>query len=129
MKSPCSQIPRRVFLKETSAATLFAGLGMSACMSDAEPAQLTGPRRTLREPGPMLPPVPAILLTVNGKPGEPDEISVVWTFVLNGDPPQVGISVGHEHVAGDLIELNSEFVLNIPTIHIVDQFDVVDMNS
>lgn len=26
---------------------------------------------------PLLPPVPAILLTVNGKPGEPDEISVL----------------------------------------------------
>ena len=129
MKTPGNQVPRRVFLKETSAATLFAGLGISACMSEDEPAQLTRPRRTLQEPGPMLPPVPAILLTVNGKPGDPDEISVVWTFVLNGDPPQVGISVGHEHVAGDLIELNNEFVLNLPTDHIVDHFDVVDMNS
>jgi flavin reductase (DIM6/NTAB) family NADH-FMN oxidoreductase RutF len=77
----------------------------------------------------MVPPVPAILLTVNGKPGDPDEISVVWTFVVNGSPPQVGISVAREHVAGELVNLHKEFVLNVPTSHIVGQFDVVDMNS
>jgi flavin reductase (DIM6/NTAB) family NADH-FMN oxidoreductase RutF len=77
----------------------------------------------------MLPPVPAILLTVNGKPGDPDEVSVVWTFVVNGDPPQIGISVAHEHIAGELIALHGDFVLNVPTVHIVDAFDTVDMNS
>ena len=30
----------------------------------------------------MLPPVPAILLTVNGGAPGSDEISVVWTFVI-----------------------------------------------
>ncbi|KPJ92524.1 MAG: hypothetical protein AMS18_07240 [Gemmatimonas sp. SG8_17] len=77
----------------------------------------------------MLPPVPAILLTVNGKPGDPDEISVVWTFVVNGDPPQVGISAGDEHVARELVALHREFVLNVPTADIVRKFDTVDMNS
>jgi flavin reductase (DIM6/NTAB) family NADH-FMN oxidoreductase RutF len=77
----------------------------------------------------MVPPVPAILLTVNGRSGDPDEISVVWTFVVNGDPPQVGISVAREHVAGELVSLHNEFVLNLPTVHIIEPFDVVDMNS
>lgn len=87
------------------------------------------PRVTLKKPGPMLPPVPAILLTVNGKPGEPDEISVVWTFVINGDPPQVGVSVGDEHRAGELVRLHQQFVLNVPTAALVHPFDVIDMNS
>ena len=89
----------------------------------------TGSRRTLAEPGPMVPPVPAILLTVNGAPGDPDEISVLWTFVVNGDPPQVGVSAGSEHLARRLLEEHDEFVLNVPTASLVEAFDTVDMNS
>jgi flavin reductase (DIM6/NTAB) family NADH-FMN oxidoreductase RutF len=77
----------------------------------------------------MIPPVPAILLTVNGKPGDPDEISVVWTFVINGKPPQIGISVHEEHVACDMIKMHGDFVLNVPTKKIVAAFDKIDMNS
>ena len=77
----------------------------------------------------MLPPVPAVLVTVLGAPGDPDEVSVVWTFVINGHPPQVGISVGDEHVAGDLLVRHGEFVLNVPTAAQVDAFDRVDMSS
>jgi flavin reductase (DIM6/NTAB) family NADH-FMN oxidoreductase RutF len=77
----------------------------------------------------MLPPVPAILLSVRGFEDEPDEVSVVWTFVLNGDPPQVGVSVAHEHIAGARIERWREFVLNVPTAEIVEGFDRIDMSS
>ncbi len=77
----------------------------------------------------MLPPVPAILLTVNGRPGDPDEISVLWTFVVNGDPPQIGVSAGLEHQARALLELHDEFVLNVPVASMVEAFDTVDMNS
>ena len=77
----------------------------------------------------MIPPVPAILLTVRGKSGDPDEISVVWTFVIEGQPPQIGISVADYHVAGNLIKMHEEFVLNVPTADIITAFDTVDMNS
>jgi flavin reductase (DIM6/NTAB) family NADH-FMN oxidoreductase RutF len=129
MKNYAEMIPRRVFLKRTSAAAVAASLGMLNCTLRREASVGGGPRTTLLEPGPMLPPVPAILLTVNGKPDDPDEISVVWTFVVNGDPPQIGISVGDEHVARDLVTLHREFVLNVPTADIVREFDTVDMNS
>lgn len=88
-----------------------------------------GLRRTLAEPGPMIPPVPAILLTINGAQGDPDEISVLWTFVVNGDPPQVGVSAGSEHLVRRLLEVHTEFVLNVPTALMVEAFDTVDMNS
>ena len=120
-------IPRRVFLKQTSAFSLLAGMGAVGCSRTVQ--RPTGPHLPLVEPGPMLPPVPAVLLTVDGPPDGPDEISVVWTFVVNGDPPQIGISVGDEHVAGALIAAHREFVLNVPTADIVDAFDKVDMNS
>ena len=77
----------------------------------------------------MLPPVPAVFLTVDGRAGEPDEISVVWSFVVNGNPPQIGISPGHEHRANELVGLHGDFVLNVPTATIVERFDTVDMNS
>ena len=102
----------------------------------AVPVQMGGPgqsgpspRLSLAEPGPMVPPVPAILLTVNGEDGDPDEISVLWTFVVNGDPPQVGVSAGSEHLARQLLEVHSEFVLNVPTASMIQAFDTVDMNS
>jgi len=87
------------------------------------------PRRLLAAPGPMIPPSPAILLSVNGRPGDPDELSVLWTFVVNGDPPQIGVSAGFEHQARELLELHDEFVLNVPVATMVESFDTVDMNS
>jgi len=126
------QPTRRRFL--ATAATLAALLSprASATGGASEPPSpaAKGRRRVpLPRPGPMLPPVPAILTTVNGRPGEPDEISVLWTFVVNGDPPQVGVSAGDEHRAGPLIALHREFVLNVPVAAIVEGFDRVDMSS
>ena len=121
---------RRKFLEGGSAAAIAAVWGCAADGSeDADRALPGGSRRVLAEPGPMIPPVPAILLTVNGAEGDPDEISVLWTFVVNGDPPQIGVSAGTEHLARRLLELHDEFVLNVPTAAIVEAFDTVDMNS
>jgi flavin reductase (DIM6/NTAB) family NADH-FMN oxidoreductase RutF len=54
---------------------------------------------------------------------------VLWTFVVNGAPPQVGVSAGDEHRAGPLLALHGEFVLNVPVEALVHAFDTVDMNS
>ncbi|MBI3667716.1 MAG: flavin reductase family protein [Acidobacteria bacterium] len=128
-KQAPATVSRRVWLGES------AGLVALGCFGGLRPAAGMGrppavaKRRLLPEPGPMLPPVPAILLTVNGKPGDPDEISVVWTFVICGKPPQIGISVGHQHLAEKLVDLHKEFVLNVPVASVVQAFDKVDMNS
>lgn len=124
-----AEATRRRFL--TGATTLLSLLGARA----STPARAQGPSRkglkrsTLAKPGPMLPPVPAILLTVKGQPGEPDEISVLWTFVVSGEPPQVGVSAGDEHRAARLLALHRQFVLNVPVASLVHPFDVVDMSS
>jgi len=109
-------------------ATAMSLLGAGRAVAE-EPKQSGHGRVPLPKPGPMLPPVPAILLTVNGRSGEPDEISVLWTFVVNGNPPQVGVSAGDEHRANDLIALHREFVLNVPVASMVRAFDLVDMSS
>jgi len=138
---------RRRFLERSSAAGTIAAVwgcspgregepGANASVRDSgqdaapgsEAASDAG-RVVLSEPGPMVPPVPAVFLTINGRPGDPDEVSVLWTFVVNGDPPQVGVSAGAEHVARELLEIHDEFVLNVPTAGMVHAFDTVDMNS
>lgn len=130
---------RRTFVRDSiGLAVVGGGLPMTAAGCDGGPdtantaraPQTTfGPRAALSAPGPMLPPVPAVLLTVNGRPGDPDEISVLWSFVLNGEPAQIGISVGEEHVAGPLIAEHGEFVLNVPVADMIVPFDRVDMSS
>lgn len=130
---------RRRFVQGLSASVILGGwnAGCGPASDPPVPSGATpesvpvtyGPRRPLAEAGPMLPPVPAVLVTTNGRPGDPDEISVLWSFVLNGDPPQVGVSAGREHVVGDLIDLHGEFVLNVPLARDVERFDTVDMNS
>ena len=118
---------RRIFMKQTVFPTLMTGLSGATIPNFFSEDNKT--RLKLSENGPMIPPVPAILLTVRGKPGDPDEISVVWTFVIEGKPPQIGISVADYHISGDLIKMHKEFVLNVPTADIITAFDTVDMNS
>jgi len=120
---------RRIFIKKTIFPAMMAGLGGASMPNLISMHNKDNKRIRLSENGPMIPPVPAILLTVNGKLGDPKEISVVWTFVLEGKPPQIGISVADYHIAGDLIKMHEEFVLNVPTADMVTAFDTVDMNS
>jgi flavin reductase (DIM6/NTAB) family NADH-FMN oxidoreductase RutF len=82
----------------------------------------------------MLPPVPAVVLGVRGDEGAADDLTVVWTFVLNGKPPQVGISVaeksaisGDGQVALTFLKFHREFTLNVPDASWVEAFDVIDM--
>lgn len=114
-------------------AALCLAVAAQGCQGPA-PTYSAEERFELPEPGPMLPPVPAIVLGVAGDEGTPDDITVVWTFVLNGRPPQVGISVrdagtGDSHAALDLIRKHGEFTLNVPDASWVEAFDAIDMTA
>ncbi|MCP5051275.1 MAG: hypothetical protein GY940_29185 [bacterium] len=132
-----SAVSRRIFLKQSSTLGILGTLWSTGYAFGNPTTTKTkkGKRIRLPEAGPMIPPVPAILLTVNGnnanngKPGQVDDISVVWTFVVNGKPPQIGISVADYHVCGAFIKMHGEFVLNVPTVEMVTPFDTVDMSS
>ena len=91
---------RRIFIKKTIFPAMMASLGGANMPNLISRHSKDNKRIQLSENGPMIPPVPAIFLTVNGKSGDPKEISVVWTFVLEGKPPQIGISVADYHIAG-----------------------------
>src|SRR5262252_9534216 len=117
--------PRREFLTQSALAFLAsqAPLAAFATGQSGTTADTLG-RTSLPKPGPMLPPSPAILTSVRGKPGDPDELAVLWTFVVNGDPAQVGVAPGDEHIAGGLIALHREFVLNVPAAAMIHGLDV-----
>ncbi len=115
----------------------IALLCLGACQGTPETRRVSaGERFELPQPGPMLPPVPAIVLGVEGDAGVRDDLTVVWTFVLNGKPPQIGISVGddsaitgHQHAAIGLIKKHREFTLNVPDAGWIEQFDAIDMTA
>lgn len=93
-------------------------------------------RFELPEPGPMIPPVPAIVLGVKGDSIIKDDITIVWTFVLEGTPPYIGISVpdnsaitGEEYVALKLLKKHGEFTLNVPDGSWIKEFDQIDMTA
>ncbi len=116
---------------------LFTALCLGACQGSPELRPVgAGERFELPKPGPMLPPVPAIVLGVKGDAGVRDDLTIVWTFVLNGEPPQIGISVGddsaisgHRHAALELIKKHGEFTLNVPDAGWIEQFDAIDMTA
>jgi flavin reductase (DIM6/NTAB) family NADH-FMN oxidoreductase RutF len=121
---------RRTFLSQAAVASLLLPTTAATAASTRQSPALGGrTRRAIPKPGPMLPPVPAIITSVHGKPGDPDELSVLWTFVVNGDPPQVGVAAGDEHIAGGLITLHREFVLNVPVASMIHAFDRLDFSS
>ncbi len=91
-------------------------------------------RVELPEPGAMLLPAAAAVLGVNGDESVQDDLTVVWSFILDGKPPQVGVSVGfksaisHElQVALDLLNKHGEFTLNVPDTSWLEAFDRIDM--
>jgi flavin reductase (DIM6/NTAB) family NADH-FMN oxidoreductase RutF len=121
---------RRHLLSNAAMAGLLMTRPARGMAAGSQSAPSRGLARTaIPKPGPMIPPVPAIITSVHGKPGDPDELSVLWTFVVNGDPPQVGVAPGDEHIAGGLITLHREFVLNVPVASMIHAFDRLDFSS
>ena len=48
-------------------------------------------------------------------------ITLAWNTVLSKSPPLVGIVVGSSRYSHELIEASREFVINIPTIDLIEQ--------
>jgi flavin reductase (DIM6/NTAB) family NADH-FMN oxidoreductase RutF len=100
----------------------------------AEESQNKFERVELPQPGAMIFPVPAVVLGVAGDDIVQDDLTVVWSFVLDGQPPQVGISVGLKsainnelQVCLDLLRKHGNFTLNVPDTTWVNSFDQIDM--
>lgn len=72
-------------------------------------------RKKSLNPGTMLCPIPAVLITCKGRAGKVNVFTVAWTGVVCSDPPMVSISVRPTRYSFELIKETGEFVINLPT--------------
>jgi len=63
----------------------------------------------------------AVLVTSVDKNGKPNIITLSWAMPTSFDPPLVAISVGARRYSNELISGCEEFVVNIPSISILDK--------
>ena len=67
------------------------------------------------KPGNMLYPLPAVLITVADRQGNPNIFTVAWAGTVCSDPAMVSISVRPSRYSHHMIEETGEFVINLTT--------------
>lgn len=78
--------------------------------------------------GTLLAPVPPALVSVGD--GEVDNlITVAWTGIICSDPPKTYISVRPERYSYDIIKRTGEFIINLPSSHIIRSIDFCGVRS
>lgn len=68
----------------------------------------------------LLHPMHTVLVSCVGADGKPNIITLAWAMPVSLNPPLVAISVSPSRHSHKLIEETREFVVNIPTIDILD---------
>jgi flavin reductase (DIM6/NTAB) family NADH-FMN oxidoreductase RutF len=69
----------------------------------------------------LLHPMHVVLVSCVGKAGKPNIITLAWSMPTSINPPLVAISIGSQKYSHALIEETKEFVVNIPTMEILDE--------
>ncbi|MDR2204287.1 MAG: flavin reductase family protein [Nitrososphaerota archaeon] len=64
----------------------------------------------------LLHPMHTVLVSCMGKAGKPNISTVAWTMPVSQKPPLIAISLAHERYSHSLIEESGEFIVNIPSI-------------
>ncbi len=79
-------------------------------------------------PGTLTSPVPPALISCSD--GEHDNlITVAWTGITCSDPPKTYISLRPERFSYGIIEKSREFVINVPSSHIIRSIDFCGVRS
>jgi flavin reductase (DIM6/NTAB) family NADH-FMN oxidoreductase RutF len=81
------------------------------------------------EPGTMLYPLPAVMVSCGAVPEEYNIITIAWTGTICTDPPQCYISVRPGRHSYDIIKRNGCFVINLTTAELVRQTDWCGVRS
>ncbi|MDN5280012.1 MAG: hypothetical protein PWR01_3977 [Clostridiales bacterium] len=79
--------------------------------------------------GTMLSPVPAVMVTCQGKEGRPNIITVAWAGTICSEPPMLSISIRPDRYSYELIKETGEFVVNIPDRKIARETDLCGVIS
>jgi flavin reductase (DIM6/NTAB) family NADH-FMN oxidoreductase RutF len=69
----------------------------------------------------LLHPMHTVLVSSIGKGGKTNIITLAWAMPTSGSPPLAAISVSPKRYSHSLIEETKEFVVNIPTMDILDE--------
>jgi len=69
----------------------------------------------------LLHPMHTVLVSCVGNDGKPDIITLAWAMPTSIDPPMVAISIAPRRHSHRLIEETREFVVNIPTMDILNE--------
>jgi len=67
----------------------------------------------------LLHPMHTVLITCIGKAGKPNVTTLAWAMPTSNKPPLVAISVSPQRHSHMLIEESQEFVINIPTLELL----------
>lgn len=80
------------------------------------------------KPGALLAPVPPALISCSYE-GVDNIFTVAWTGILNTEPAKTYISVRPERFSYRLIKESGEFVINLPSSHIIRSIDYCGCKS
>jgi len=67
------------------------------------------------EPGTMVYPIPAVMLSCGDKPEEFNIITIAWTGTLNSNPPMLYASIRKNRHSYEIVKRVGEFVINLTT--------------
>lgn len=81
------------------------------------------------KPGNMLYPLPAVMVSVADKEGNPNIITVAWAGTVCTNPPMVSISVRPERYSYHMIDETGEFVINLTTEELAAVTDYCGVRS
>lgn len=71
--------------------------------------------KELWKPGNMLYPLPVVMVSLRGKDGQKNIITIGWAGTVCSDPPMVSISVRPERFSHQMLLDTKEFVINLTT--------------
>lgn len=81
------------------------------------------------EPCSILSPVPAVLVTVRGKDGRENVLTIAWTGTVCSSPAMVYISVRKERFSHPMFVESGEFVINLTTKELAHAADYCGVKS
>ncbi|MEM2212695.1 MAG: flavin reductase family protein [Candidatus Nezhaarchaeales archaeon] len=69
----------------------------------------------------LLHPRNVVIVTCAGMDGRPNAITLAWVTPTSFNPPMVALSIAPQRYSHRLIEETGEFVVNVPTVELMDQ--------
>lgn len=81
------------------------------------------------KPGNMLYPLPVVMVSMQGRDGKKNIITIAWAGTVCTNPPMVSISIRPERYSYDIIRETGEFVINLTTRELAKATDYCGVRS